>query len=149
MSQPKSKPMMNLDCEDAIGRVVFNFIKPGEDDGTELSRSLEDLLLQVMIDQGNLMKLVTSMIIQNWIMTVLGLLKSGKVELRHTIDQGNLIKRLGICGATILPFIMETPLLDGNAQPVRYGGMLHDRSGQLDGTELPRRGRIGNLRHGK
>ena len=35
-------------------------------------------------------------IIQNWIMTVLGLLKSGKVKLRCTIDQGNLIKLLGV-----------------------------------------------------
>ena len=34
-------------------------------------------------------------IIQNWITTVLGLLKSGKLRLRRTIDQGNLIKLLG------------------------------------------------------
>ena len=27
----KSKPMMNLHCEDAIGRVVFNFSEPGEE----------------------------------------------------------------------------------------------------------------------
>ena len=27
----KSRPMMNLNSEDAFGRVVFNFIKPGED----------------------------------------------------------------------------------------------------------------------
>ena len=26
----------------------------------------------------------------------------------------------------------EEPLLDGNAHSVRYGGMLHDRSGQPD-----------------
>ena len=31
----------------------------------------------------------------NWIATVLGLLKSGKLRLRRTIDQGNLIKLLG------------------------------------------------------
>ena len=42
------------------------------------------------------------------------------MRLRHTIDQGNLIKLLG------------DTLLDGGAQSVRYGGMLHDRSGQLD-----------------
>ena len=46
------------------------------------------------------------------------------------IDQGNLMKLLGMrCNKFV--FIMET-LLDGNAQSVRYGGMLHDRSGQLD-----------------
>ena len=33
---------------------------------------------------------------QNRIMTVLGLLKSGKVRLRHTIDQGNLIKLIRV-----------------------------------------------------
>ena len=27
----KSRPMMNLNSEDAFDRVVFNFIKPGED----------------------------------------------------------------------------------------------------------------------
>ena len=47
-----------------------------------------------MIDQRNLIDSLQQ-IIQNWIMTVLGLLKSGKVRLRRTIDQGNLIKLLG------------------------------------------------------
>ena len=32
---------------------------------------------------------------QNWITTVLGLLKSGKLRLRRTVDQGNLIKLHG------------------------------------------------------
>ena len=35
-------------------------------------------------------------VIQKRIMVNLGLLKSGKVELRRTIDQGNLRKLLGI-----------------------------------------------------
>ena len=48
-----------------------------------------------MIDQGNLINF-PQQVIQNWIMTVLGLLKSGKVRLRHTIDQGNLVKLLGV-----------------------------------------------------
>ena len=65
------------------------------------------------IDQGDLVKaqiylkplIITSMsnswraslqqIIQNRMMTVLGLLKSGKLRLRRTIDQGDLIKLLG------------------------------------------------------
>ena len=34
-------------------------------------------------------------IVQNGIMIVLGHLKSGKVKLRHTIDQGNLMAILG------------------------------------------------------
>ena len=36
----KSRPMMNFNCEDAIGRVVFKFIKPGEDT-VRISRSWE------------------------------------------------------------------------------------------------------------
>ena len=54
-------------------------------------------------------------------MVNLGLLKTGKVRLRRSIDQGNLRKLLGI---------HEEPLLDGDAQSVRYGGMLRDRSGK-------------------
>ena len=33
----------------------------------------------------------------------------------------------------------EEPLLDGGAQSVRYGGMLHDRSGQPDGANSKKR----------
>ena len=65
-------------------------------------------------DRGNLIKaqiylkppIITAMnnsrkaslqqVIQNWMTTVLGgLLKSGKLRLRRTIDQGDLIKLLG------------------------------------------------------
>ena len=66
---------------------------------------LGNLLLQ-MIDQGNLIDSLQQ-VIQNWIMTVLAFLKSGKVRLRHTIDQGNLIKLLGMrCNKFVL--IMKT-----------------------------------------
>ena len=40
-------------------------------------------------------------------MTTLGLLKSGKVRLRRTIDQGNLIKLLGVWHNKFV-LIMET-----------------------------------------
>ena len=43
----------------------------------------------------------------------------------------------------------EDALLDGDAQSVRYGGILRDRSGQPDNVQLPRRGRFRNFRHGK
>ena len=46
--------------------------------------------------ETDLFESFSQQIIQNWITTVLGLLKSGKVRLRHTIDQGNLMKLLGI-----------------------------------------------------
>ena len=64
-------------------------------------------------------------------MTVLGLLKSGKLRLRHTIDQGDLIKLLGERYKKVRPNHEEI-LLDGTAQSVRYGETLRDRSGRLD-----------------
>ena len=48
-------------------------------------------LLQVTIDRGNLSN-HHHQVIQKRIMVDLGLIKSGKVELRRTIDQGNLRK---------------------------------------------------------
>ena len=67
--------------------------------------------------------------IQNWITTVLGLLKSGKLWLRRTIDQGDLIKLLGE-RYDKFDLIHEEILLDGTAQSVGYGETLRDRSGQ-------------------
>ena len=52
------------------------------------------------------------------------------MRLRHTIDQGNLIKLLGVWYNKFV-VITET-LLDGDAQSVRYGETLRDRSGQPD-----------------
>ena len=52
-------------------------------------------LLRETIDQGNLRDR-HHQVIQKRIMVKLGLLKSGKVELRRTIDRGNLRKLLGI-----------------------------------------------------
>ena len=83
-----------------------------------------------MIDQGNLID-SHQQVIQNWIMTVLGLLKSGKVRLRHTIDQGNLTKTSWNAVQQICPH-HEDALLDGNAHSVRHGGRLHDGSRQPD-----------------
>ena len=61
---------------------------------------------------------------------MLGLLKSGKLRLRRTIDQGDLIKLPGDC--TKVRPDHEDILLDGTAQFVRYGETLRDRSGRLD-----------------
>ena len=55
---------------------------------------LEDLF-QVTIERGNLWNR-QDQIIHKRIMVDLGLLKSGKAELRRTIDQGNLRKILGM-----------------------------------------------------
>ena len=64
-------------------------------------------------------------------MIVLGLLKSGKVRLRRTIDRGNLIKLIGMQCNKFCPHHGDA-LLDGNAHSVRYGEMIHDGSGQPD-----------------
>ena len=69
-------------------------------------------------------------IIQNWMTTVHDLLKSGKVRIRRTIDQVNLLKLLGVIQQVRLDH--EEILLDGTAHSVRYGEPLRDRSGQLD-----------------
>ena len=62
---------------------------------------------------------------------MLGLLKSGELRVRRTIDQGNLIKLLGECCNTFRPHHGD-PLLDGTAQSVRNEELLRDRSGQPD-----------------
>ena len=77
-------------------------------------------LLQVTIDRGNLWKRQYQIIYKR-IMVDLGLIKSGKVELWSTIDQGNLRK--------IAPH-REEPLLGGSAHSARYGEMIHDGSGK-------------------
>ena len=62
---------------------------------------------------------------QGGMTTVLGLLKSGKLRLRRTIDQGDLMKLFGESDH-------EEILLDGTAQSVRNGETPRDRSGRLD-----------------
>ena len=81
-----------------------------------------------MIDRGNLID-SRQQDTQNRIMIVLGLLKSGKVELRSTIDQGKMMKLLGMRCNKFAPH-HEDALLDGNAHSVRYGELTHDGSGK-------------------
>ena len=83
-------------CQDAIARIVFNFSKPGEGDITGVK--IHGVQLLKRTDRSDLMKaqiflkspIITTMSnswkaslqqgIQNWMTTVLGLLKSGKTE---------------------------------------------------------------------
>ena len=74
-------------------------------------------LLQVTRDRGNLSNR-DHQVIQKRIKVDLGLLKSGKVELRSTIDQGNLRQFLGMhCKKLTLIvrnlFSAETRILQG------------------------------------
>ena len=64
-------------------------------------------------------------------MTVLGLLKSGKLILRHTTDRYDLIKTSWRMVRKVRPG-QEEILLDGTAQSARYGETLRDRSGRPD-----------------
>ena len=68
--------------------------------------------------------------IQNWITTVFGLPKSGKLRLRRTIDQGNLIKLLGEWYNKF--DLITKKFFSTEPQSVRYGEPLRDRSGQPD-----------------
>ena len=85
----KSKPMMNL-----IARTPSVVSSSTSLSPVKRYYGKQDPWRSVVadvIDQGNLIN-SPQQVIQNWIMTVLGLIKSGKVRLRRTIDQGNLIK---------------------------------------------------------
>ena len=83
-----------------------------------------------MIDQGNLID-SPQQVIQNWIMVVLGLLKSGKVKATAHDRSGKPDETSWNAMQQVLPH-HEEPLLNGNAQSVRYGEIIHDGSGQLD-----------------
>ena len=86
---------------------------------------LEDPL-QMTIERGNLCNR-HDQIIPKRIMGDLGLLKSGKVELRSTIDRGNLTKILGIHCKKLTLIVRN--LLGRNVHSARYGELIHDRKG--------------------
>ena len=88
----KSRPMMNL-----TARMPSVVSSSTSSNPVMTSYGYQDPgnLLQVTIDRGNL-RIRHHQVIQKRIMVDLGLLKSGKVELRSTIDQGNLRQLLGI-----------------------------------------------------
>ena len=79
---------------------------------------------------SNSRKASLQQVIENWMTTVLGLLKSGKLRSRRTFDQGDLIKLLAEWYDKF-DLITDNILLDGTAQSVRYGEVLRDRSGRL------------------
>ena len=91
----KSKPMMNL-----IARTPSFVSSSTSVSPVKRYYGKQDPWKSVVGEdrQGNLVRKQRAslqQIIQNWITTVFGLLKSGKLRLRRTIDQGNLIKLLG------------------------------------------------------
>ena len=78
-------------------------------------------LFQATTERGNLCNRHTQTT-HTRIIVDLGLLKSGKVELRRTIDQENLRTSWDMMQQVALH--REKPLLDGNARFVRYGEMI-------------------------
>ena len=64
------------------------------------------------------------------------------MRLRRTIDQGNPDKTSWNEVQQVRPH-HEDALLDGNAQSVRYGEMIHDGSGQL--VPITKKGKIRKL----
>ena len=86
---------------------------------------LKDMFLT--IERGNLWKRQDQTIYKR-IMVYPGLLKSGKVEMENTIDQGNLRKILGI-HCKKLTLIVRNP-------SARYGETIHDRTVQLVSENL-------------
>ena len=91
-------------------------------------------LFQVTIERGNLWKR-QDQIIYKRIMVDLGLLKSGKVELRSTIDRRNLRKNFWDSLHKVDPH-REEPLLGRNAHSARYGESIHDRTEKLVSENL-------------
>ena len=84
----------------------------------------------IITTMSNSRKASLQQVIENWMTTVLGFLKSGKLRSRRTFDQGDLIKLLAEWYDKFA-LIMDKILLDGTTQSVRYGEVLRDRSGRL------------------
>ena len=95
----KSKPMMNLIARTPSFVSSSTSVSPGK--RYYGNQDIHGNQLLEKIDQGNLARkqfysrASLQQNIQNWITTVFGLLKSGELRPRRTIDQGDLIKLLG------------------------------------------------------
>ena len=121
----KSRPMMNL-----TARMPSVVSSSTSSNPVRTSYGYQDPenLLQVTIDRGNLRNR-HHQVIQKRIMVDLGLLKSGKVELWSTIDQGKPETNSLDILQKVDPH-REEHLLGGNAHSARYGEMIHDGSGK-------------------
>ena len=107
----KSQPMMNLIARTPSFVSSSTSVSPGkrsyanQNPGVQLLRKRRDRgdlisasterKVPTTIIMSNSWRASLQQIIQNWMMTVLSLLKSGKLRLRRTIDRGDLIKLLG------------------------------------------------------
>ena len=126
-------------CEDAIGRVVFNFIKPGEDRSQHPGKSavVDDQSRQPdRLSPTRLSKLDydRSWPSQEWKNEGTAHDRSGKPDKTSWSAMQQICPHHG------------DALLDGNAHSVRYGEMIHG-SGQIDSANYQEEAE--NFRHGK
>ena len=106
----KSRPMMNLiartpsfvSSSTSVSPVTRHYGSQdpwkslaGEDRSGRPDKGTDLFEASIITTMSNSWKASLQQVIQNWMTTVLGLLKSGKLRLRRTIDQGDLIKLLG------------------------------------------------------
>ena len=95
-------------------------------------------LFQLTIERGNLCNRHDQIICKR-IMVNLGLLKSGKVELRSPIDRGKP-EEMSWYTLHEVDLHREEPLLGRNAHSARYGELIHDRTEETCVSALPRAG---------
>ena len=115
-SQQNQDPHDESHCEDAIGRVVFNFIKPVVDDRSGQPDRLSPA-------GSSKLDYDRSWSSQEWKSVVTAHDRSGKPDK----TSWNAVQQ-------VRPHHGDT-FLGGGAQSVRYGGRLHDGSGQLDSAD--------------
>ena len=141
----KSRPMMNLVARTPSFVSSSTSVSP-----VKRYYGKQDPWRSVVADDrsGKPDKLSSTGYSKKWIMTVLGLLKSGKLRLRRTIDQGDLIKLLGE-RYDKFDLITEKFFSDGTAQSVRYGDTLRDRSGRPGNINSQEVANSQKFHHGK
>ena len=90
------------------------------------------LMPLIIFTMSNSWKASLQQVIQNWMTTVLGLLKSGELRPRRTTDWSDLKKSWRMVRKWYEKFDLVTRKFDGTAQSVRNEEVLRDRSGRPD-----------------
>ena len=122
----KSRPVMNF-----TARVPSVVSSSTSSNPVRTSDGYQDPGKSVASDDrsGKPEKTVTTRLFKRGLWSILVFSRVQKVELRSTIDQGNLRKLLGNMMQQVAPH-REEPLLGGNAHSARYGETIHDGSGK-------------------
>ena len=102
----------------------------------------------IITTMSNSWKASLQQVIQNWMTTVLGLLKSGKLRLRRN-DRSGRPDKTSWRMVRKVRLDHEEILLDGTTHSVRNGETLRDRSGRPDNINSQEVGKTSKFRHGK